>query len=307
MAGYEELLAVEFDENAIKTFKLNFPEVPIYEKDIKTLSEEKIIELTGLKQGQLDVLDGSPPCQGFSTVGSRSFSDPRNSLFLEFIRLLTVLKPKAFVMENVTGMIKGVMKQAFLIIIQSLRDSGYKVKAQVMNAKFYGVPQSRERIIFVGVRSDLGIEPSHPLPKMKPITFFEACKDLDFDLPEDRFVGDVVKKYSKIHNGKWSTDQKKYKIIKGNFGSAMSLQWANWNKVCGTITKSEIALSGIVHPRHTRYISLAEAKRCGSFPDNFIFTDRANGIKRIGNSVPPKLMEAIANHIKNNILNEFTQ
>jgi DNA (cytosine-5)-methyltransferase 1 len=183
LAGFRELLAVEWDDNAVETFKLNFPDVPVYHGDIGTLTSEKCMELAGIKPFELDVLDGSPPCQGFSMAGKRKFDDPRNSLFKEYARLLKDLQPKAFVMENVTGMIKGYMKQAYLQIIKTLRECGYKAKGQVMNAMYYNVPQSRERVIIIGVREDLGIEPSHPRPAAKPMCIrklFPICT-LDYD------------------------------------------------------------------------------------------------------------------------------
>ena len=155
LAGFKELLAVEYDDNAVATFKLNFPNVNIFHGDIATLSVEKVLAITNLKQGELDCLQGIPPCQGFSTAGKRRLNDSRNSLFKEYARLLKGLQPKCFVMENVTGIIKGHMKQSYLTIIDTLRKSGYKAKGQVMNAKYYNVPQSRERVIIVGVRNDI--------------------------------------------------------------------------------------------------------------------------------------------------------
>lgn len=154
MAGFRELLAVEWDDNAVQTFKLNFPEVPIYHGDIGKLSVDEVLQLTGLKPGELDVLDGSPPCQGFSTAGKREFGDTRNQLFREYVRLLRGLRPKAFVMENVSGMVKGKMKLIFAEVLRELKASGYAVKARLLNAMYFGVPQSRERMIFIGVRDD---------------------------------------------------------------------------------------------------------------------------------------------------------
>ena len=155
MAGYRELLAVEWDEHAVETFKANFPDVPVWQGDIAELSTEKCLRLTGLRPGELDVLDGSPPCQGFSTAGRRKMDDGRNQLFQEYVRLLRGLRPKVLVMENVSGMVKGKMKLIFVEILKELKASGYKVSARLMNAMYFGVPQSRERMIFIGVREDL--------------------------------------------------------------------------------------------------------------------------------------------------------
>lgn len=155
MAGYRELLAVEWDANAVATFKLNFPGVKVCQIDISKLPAELCLKLAGIQPGELDVLDGSPPCQGFSTAGKRLLDDPRNGLFKEYVRLLRGLKPKAFVMENVSGMVKGKMKLVFAEILKELKASGYVVKARVLNAMYFGVPQSRERMIFIGIRDDL--------------------------------------------------------------------------------------------------------------------------------------------------------
>ena len=114
------------------------------------------MDMAGLSgPGELDLLDGSPPCQGFSTAGKRRMNDGRNQLFREYIRLLRGLKPKVFVMENVSGMVKGKMKLIFAEIIRELKASGYHVKARLMNAMYYGVPQSRQRMIIIGVREDI--------------------------------------------------------------------------------------------------------------------------------------------------------
>ena len=155
MAGFRELLAVEWDDNAVATFRLNFPDVPVYHGDIARLSVEQALEMTGLQPGELDVFDGSPPCQGFSTAGKRQIDDPRNQLFREYVRLLRGLRPKVFVMENVSGMVKGKMKLVFVDILRELKASGYRVSARLLNAMYFNVPQSRERMIFIGVRDDL--------------------------------------------------------------------------------------------------------------------------------------------------------
>jgi site-specific DNA-cytosine methylase len=106
MAGFRELLAVEWDKHAVETFRLNFPGVPVWQGDIADLSVEECLRIAGIEPGQLDVFDGSPPCQGFSTAGRRRMEDGRNQLFREYVRLLRGLRPKVLVMENVSGMVK---------------------------------------------------------------------------------------------------------------------------------------------------------------------------------------------------------
>lgn len=151
-AGFKELLAIDFEPHAVETFKLNFPEVDVWQADLRKVTAEAILERTGIERGGLDVLDGSPPCQGFSTAGKRKVSDSRNDLAWEFIRLIEGLQPRAFVMENVSGMAKGKMRGQFNEILAGMKETGYRVECRKLNAMWYGVPQSRERLIWIGMR-----------------------------------------------------------------------------------------------------------------------------------------------------------
>lgn len=301
MAGFRELLANEWDDNAVQTFKLNFPDVPVIQGDIAKLTVEQVLELTGLQPGELDVFDGSPPCQGFSTAGKRVMDDPRNQLFREYVRLLRGLQPKVFVMENVSGMVKGKMKLIFADILRELKASGYKVSARLLNAMYFNVPQSRQRLIFIGVREDLGVEPSHPKAESRPFTTRNAFDGVvDFC---DKELPSVLVEYAKYHPvGKWDTDIDIYKRVKGNTAGSISLKWAQWDRYLGTIPKSEISLTGIIHPNRQRYLNIHELARGGSFPDEYKFIDRKSAINRIGNSVPPLFMRSIARHIRTEIL-----
>ena len=174
-AGYDIRLSVEWDKGAAPTYRDNFPETPVFQGDIGDLSIEEAINLSGLKPGELDVLDGSPPCQGFSSAGERKFSDERNQLFREYVRILEAYKPKAFIMENVSGLRKGKMRLMFAEMTKALKRTGYKVSCRELNAWWYGVPQNRTRLIWVGIRDDLPFEPSHPKPVVRrPISVKQA-------------------------------------------------------------------------------------------------------------------------------------
>jgi len=295
LAGFQELLAVEWDDNAAATFKLNFPDVPLYHGDIAKLSVEECLARSGLQVGQLDVFDGSPPCQGFSVAGNRKFSDPRNGLFKEYARLLTGLQPKVFVMENVTGMIKGAMKQAYLKIISELRGCGYQAQGQVMNAMYYNVPQSRERVIIIGVRNDLELQPSHPNPQTKPMTVKEAIANLP-NHPRMRNSDRTIGIWHKIKPGQKGSDTE-------GKNKGFSLKKLHPDMPCKTLTKGWTAGSGIMHWAEPRFLSTPELAVIGSFGKDFRFTGEPNDhVQRIGNSVPPNLMKAIALHIKQEIL-----
>ncbi len=273
MAGFKELLAVEWDQNAVDTFRLNFPNVPVYHGDITKLSAQECLGLCNIGVGELDVLDGSPPCQGFSTAGKRKYDDPRNSLFREYARLLEGMQPRAFVMENVTGMVKGHMKQAYLTIIKTLRECGYKARGEVLNAAHYGVPQSRERVIIIGVRNDLGIEPTHPKPQTKKVSVEDVCPDQS----GCRFV------------------------TFRNAGGGARNNYSTSKDPLPTIMKSGVDYYSENKTRDR--VPVRVLKACATFPHSFQFVGSdSQKIARIGNSVPPNLMRAIAEHVRDNIL-----
>jgi DNA (cytosine-5)-methyltransferase 1 len=302
MAGYRELLAVEWGNNAADTFHLNFPEVPLFHGDVVNLSVEAALERCGLAPGELDVLDGSPPCQGFSTAGERIMSDPRNGLFQEYVRLLRGLRPKVFVMENVAGMVLGKMKLLFAEILRALKASGYQVSVRKLNAMYFDVPQSRERMIFIGVRDDLEFLPSHPVAQSGPRTVREAIQGLplNLQLPEldHIWIDEVGRKTQWISRAAQLLPGEK---ICPHVASGTR---PHLNRPAKTIQKNAhdgvapyVRNSGI-HPTEARTWSIREMARLQSFPDEFRFVDPLkNGMQRIGNSVPPLLMRAIAGHV----------
>jgi len=274
MAGFRELLAVEWEQNAADTFRLNFPHVPLYHGDIAKLSVEECLQRAGIAPGELDVFDGSPPCQGFSTSGKREIGDGRNQLFREYCRLLTGLRPRAFVMENVSGMVKGDFKVIFAEILRTLKACGYRVKARLLNAMFYGVPQSRERMIFVGVRDDLGVEPSHPSGWSESTT-----------------ADSVHPHFAEILRGG----------ARDNWCDARTV-FPTITKAAGTTSRTGYMSGGhFIRTRsgEERRPTLQEFQSLGSFPPPFAFVGtRADGVDRIGNSVPPLLMRSIARHVR---------
>ena len=285
MAGYRELLAVEWNNNAVETFRLNFPDIPVYHGDIAKLSVEECLRLAGIKPRELDVLDGSPPCQGFSTAGKRIFDDPRNQLFREYIRLLRGLQPKVFVMENVSGMVKGKMKLVFVEIMRELKASGYKVSARLLNTMYFNVPQSRERMIFIGIREDLEIEPSHPRAEVKPIQLGQTGFTADWiGIKEARLNSRISIDYHVGRKRRFSQKDTPYALTKdGAFGCRRS------DVVCKDNAE--------------RTPKIQELSRIAAYPDAYrFFGDYEHQWECIGNSVPPLFMRSIALHIRKNIL-----
>ncbi len=348
MAGYRERLAVEWDQNAVDVFKLNFPDVMVHQGDITRLTVSEALSLANLRQGELDVFDGSPPCQGFSIAGSRQLDDPRNQLFREYVRLLRGFMPKVFLMENVSGMVRGVMRLVFVEILKELKASGYKVSARLMNVMYFGVPQHRTRMIFIGVRDDLGIEPTHPKALMKPIAvkealglngygFFTTGKNagdkVHFDKPSPVIMkagidGSSNRQFQVITDettdpallylpapavtGK--TADIGFSLLPGQNGSDITGDgWQSLNRPpldgqSGAIMK-EGALWGkypsVIHPTQNRGVSIGELRRLSSFPDDFQFLGKwVEAWARIGNSVPPLFMRALAQHVQTEILNK---
>lgn len=287
MAGFRELLAVEWDDNAVATFALNFPDVPIHHGDITKLASEAVARLAGIQPGDLDVLDGSPPCQGFSTAGKRSMDDSRNQLFREFARLLRDLQPRTFVMENVSGMVKGKMKLIFVEILRELKACGYRVSARLMNAMYFNVPQSRARLIFIGSREG---EPSHPAAFSVPFTIRQA-----FGLLNDHKL--TCAPVSDLKAQRW-TDTRRGGAHEDRF----SLKRLTWNRPSNALLK-QMGSGGCMHPDEPRMLSSGELQRIASFPDPFVFPGTwGNAVERIGNSVPPLFMRAIAEHVRAHVL-----
>ena len=298
MAGFRELLAVEWDDNAVETFRINFPGVPVYHGDIAKLSVDECLSMAGIAPGELDILDGSPPCQGFSTAGKRIMDDPRNQLFREYVRLLRGLRPKVFVMENVSGMVKGKMKLVFVEILKELKASGYKVSARLLNAMYFHVPQSRQRMIFIGVRDDLGIEPTHPRGESRPVTVGEAWFDCrqECGTPPS---GQLEKLIKIIPMGE-GNGSGKYSLRAYGKSQFYGVNRLSWNSPAPTVIKT---WQRLIHPVCDAPPSAKQAKRIGSFPDSMVFVgSEASVWERIGNSVPPLFMEAIARHIRREIL-----
>lgn len=268
-AGFKELLAIDFDAHVVECFKLNFPDVPVWHKSVTEITGKEIIDFCGIKWGELDVFDGSPPCQGFSTAGKREVRDPRNDLFMHYCRLIDELGPKVFVMENVTGMAKGKMKGRFIEIMQTLKSMNYQVKCKQMNSMYYGVPQARERVIFIGVRKDLNKIPVYPAPSKKIISVKQA-------IGRDGYI------------------EYRHNYSKGSV--SFSKSW--FSKPCLTITKTGMGWS--VHPKQ---FSIQELCILCSFPFDWKFKGSyRDAWARLGNAVMPKFMQAIAETIKNDIL-----
>lgn len=179
MAGFSSVLASDIHPVYAQTFAKNHPKTKVITKDIRELSEHDILELTGLHSGELDLLAGGPPCQGFSiNAPIRTLDDQRNYLFKEYLRIAGILKPKAILIENVPGIIslgKGTVVKA---IYKQLEKMGYKVEHRILFAGHYGVPQLRFRTVFIALRDGRKVEFPEPTHDAQAFANFAGSKEL---------------------------------------------------------------------------------------------------------------------------------
>ncbi len=340
MAGFRVIWANEFVPAAQASYKANAAADCILDcRDIRTVKAEDILAATGLKTGELDLFDGSPPCQAFSTAGKREkgwgkaktyehgASQCNETLFDEYIRLLRGLQPKVFVAENVSGLVKGTAKGMFLQILAALKGCGYRVTCRVLDAQWLGVPQQRQRTIFIGVRNDLNLEPVHPTPLPYRYSVRDAlpwivkCESgptgfgvgsLRTDTSAPAVSASMQAPYG-AHKVEAETDISRYAIgaewdkvkVGGASEKYFSLVKPCPTKPCPTVQAShgEASIAGIVHPLEKRKFTIAELRRICAFPDDFILCGSyAQQWERLGNSVPPVMMQAIAAVIRDEIL-----
>lgn len=307
MAGFKVVWANEFVPSAQASYKANAdPDCILDCRDIKLVKPEEILAATGLKKGELSLFDGSPPCQAFSTAGHREkgwgtdkhyehgASQKNELLFFEYIRLLRGLMPKTFVAENVTGLTTGTAKGFFLEILQALKESGYRVSCRILDAKWLGVPQSRTRSIFVGVREDLNIEPSHPKPKPYFYSIRDALPGINAvhygSVAKTKHIDSMVKAGSFGRGRKADMDQPSGAIL------------ANAGVVKGVGSSFVSVANGSGKPTRRKF-TIDEVKALCSFPADFkLEGSYSQQWERCGNSVPPLMMLAVAAHIRDNIL-----
>lgn len=306
MAGYDVVWANEFVESAYTTYQLNMPSTHVDTRDIRQVTADDIMQVMGIEQGELDLFDGSPPCVSFSTAGKREKlwgvetdtygkKQTNDDLSFEYIRLLSGLMPKVFVMENVSGLVKGVSKGYFIEILGRLKAVGYQVAVKLLNASWLGVPQMRERLIFVGVRNDLGIAPAHP----KPLPYQYVLQDA-FDSIENN----VIEPETDISKTEMYKDWHETKL--GHFHHHhFSLGRPNASKPCFTITSASSTSYGVFHPFEPRRFTLTEIVAISSFPKGFQFLDYKSGVAIMGNSVPPVMMYHVAKTIQTDILDKI--
>ncbi|MBR2710093.1 DNA cytosine methyltransferase [Candidatus Saccharibacteria bacterium] len=286
MSGHEIIWANDLYKDAVDTYKKNIGEDIILD-DIKNIPSDQIPDC--------DIIIGGFPCQGFSVANTkRHIGDKRNELYKELLRVIKAKKPKFFLAENVKGLTTFEKGSVFKMILSDFESIGYKVKYKVLNAADYGVPQTRQRVIIVGVRNDINWEYEYPKPNHD--------KNGSNGLPKWVGVGEALSifpdpdKPNIVPNHIYS----KYKLnINGYIGHRL----LDPEKPAPTVTARGDSKGGVVilpHPNGTRRMSCRELATVQSFPIDFEFIGNASSIYRqIGNAVPPLLGAAVSKQFNN--------
>jgi DNA (cytosine-5)-methyltransferase 1 len=341
IAGFRVQWANEFIPAARDTYRANHPESMLDPRDIRQVRPEEILSAIGRAEGEVDLFDGSPPCASFSTAGKReagwgkvkAYSDTRqrtDDLFFEYARLLKGIRPKVFVAENVSGLVKGKAKGYFLEILAALKACGYRVRAKLLDAQWLGVPQTRQRLIFVGVRDDLGLDPAFPKPLPYRYSVRDALPWIVRQGDNGSFGGERLRDATgpsptigaspNTGNGRAPASLVEAEADISRF--AIGREWdrlrpgeksekylnlvrADLAAPCPTICQSHgnPSTAGVTHPVERRKFSIAELKRICAFPDDFVLTGSyAQQWERLGRAVPPLMMKAIADAIREDVL-----
>lgn len=314
--GFEEfgrfnvICASDIEKECKNTYNYNYPNTPFINKDIRIITAKEILEKTnGISP---DIIVGGPPCQGFSLMGDKNSSDPRNLLFESYAKLVRDLQPKCFVFENVKG-IKSMFNGKYLVdIANSFASLGYDIYFDILDSSDYGVPQKRERVIIVGTK----LEKPYLYPKKEHISIgnLKCKKNVDeaiMDLSEiENFQNHIVLNHSEIvirryklipEGGKLPPPEElPIEIRRKNFGNTYNR--LDRFKCSPTMVPGNNAFP--VHPTLNRSLTPREAARIQTFPDDFIFTgDRRRQCILVGNAVPPllgaRLAQSIYEHIEN--------
>ncbi len=326
MAEIDVKFAVENNINAADTFEFNHPETTVIKDDITNVSLKSNLKLDPF------VLFGGPPCQGFSqsNTKTRKIGNPNNLLFEEYLRFVEELNPKWVVFENVEGFKKFEKGTVVKELVTKLQQFGYKVKYGILWASDYGVPQNRNRFFLVANR--VGIDFEFPKPFEYKVSVWEAIHDLpklwngdNFDkLP---YTSQELNRYTKLMrlNSEMSYQNyvsknkdyvlERYKFIKQgqNWEAIPPNLMTNYKEISNThsgiykrleANKPSVVIANyrknmLIHPFEDRGLSVREAARLQSFPDNFIFKGNLIDIQQqIGNAVPPLLAKAVFEKIQ---------
>lgn len=309
-AGYDVALGLDVSDTSYENFKANRPKTPFIHGDIAGYSTTEILKEAGLKAGEVDVVTGGPPCQPFSTAGKREgLKDYRSKALVEFIRFIKEARPKAFVMEEVTGILNSRLVHVpikergkrplrpeeqpgslWRVVLDALQGTGYKITWGVLNAADFGTPQERERVIVVGVRPDIGVAPTLPQPlysraptaTLTSVTLpWVTTAEVIMGAKEDIGYVDLPPKYLKYTRyvpggGNWRQipDELKPEAMNGAYtagGGRMGFyRRLAWFEPSPTlVTSPAMKATMLVHPWFDRPLGVREYMRLQGFPDEW--------------------------------------
>ena len=317
-AGFNIIVGVDNDQAALNTFAKNHNGAVALNADLsKQETFDEIKRIAGKRE--IDVIIAGPPCQGFSLTGPRNFDDERNKLYLAVIEMVKLYQPKAFIIENVPGMATLYGGQIKDEIIKRFTDMGYNIESQILCAADYGVPQIRKRLIFMGIRKDLGT-PAFPEKEFTPDTY-RTCRDaisdlpsLEFDLGTDEadYICEPKTEYQRMmrgnckvlhnHVGTNHTQMVKdtialvpeggnYKDLPEGWGESRKFHMA-WTRLNGNAPARTVDTGhrNLFHYELNRIPTVREDARIQSFPDDFVFLGtKTQQCRQVGNAVPPML------------------
>lgn len=319
--GFNILLGIDNDQMALKTFELNHKKAKSICADITNITYEKDIKPM-IKEEKIDLIIGGPPCQGMSLSGPRKFEDPRNRLYLSYIRLVNEIRPEAFVIENVPGLVSLFNGKIKDNIVKKFSDMGYTVSYNILCAADYGVPQNRKRVVFVGLRDKKFVF-------KKQYEGLITCEMALSDLPplEDEIGTEEADYYTEIQNEYQKLMRKNSKIVRNHIAAAHSerikhiislvpdggnyktlpeeykktrnfnVAWTRFNskKPAPTIDTGH---RHHFHYKYNRVPTVRESARLQSFPDDFIFLgNKTQQFRQVGNAVPPLMAQKLAQEI----------
>jgi DNA (cytosine-5)-methyltransferase 1 len=338
LAGYNVLLGLDMSEPSYKNFKANRPKIPFIHDDISSYTTDDILKEAGIKRGELDMVTGGPPCQPFSTAGKREgLQDYRSKALVEYIRFIKEAQPKAFVMEEVTGILnsrlvhvsikergKRPLKQEeqagslWKVVLSSLQETGYKITWGVLNAADFGTPQERERVIVVGFRSDIKASPSLPSQQysrrggslLVPNRPWISTAEVIMGISEDIGYMTLPPKYTKYMiyvpgGGNWRQIPSGLRLeamnnaYTGEGGKMGFYRRLSWFDPSPTLVTSPIMKATmLIHPWYDRPIGVREYLKIQGFPDYWkVVIGVQEAYKLFGEAVPVPLAYAIATHI----------
>lgn len=322
---FEVVKAIDFAKYAIDTYNYNREHKVAIVKDIKEIDEEYLKDI-----GEIDGIIGGPPCQGFSTAGHRIIDDERNALYREYFKILSWVKPKFFLIENVTGILnfgEGIVKED---IIKRAETMGYKVFYETLNAVNFGIPQNRKRVFFVGFREDvLGEDFIFPLGDENLISIEDAISDLpSLDKKEDntkyninpktkyqKYIRNGAKVLSNHEQSAHKEDTKQTIALVPEGGSLRDIPeelrgGRNYHALLRKMDRTKPSYTidtghrTYFHYEELRVPSVRESARLQSFFDDYVFVGpKAEQYKQVGNAVPPLLAEKLASSIKSYLTN----